>query len=236
MRHIFIGHTKQIFTVVLSGIYTIQQSFYANHFLPQKCFWNLAAHLFKIKTMENTQNTALLVMDMQSAIIAMLPDATFVKEKVAQALAIARSRNVPVIYVAVGFRKGAPEISTNNKGFTTSKERFASVSSDEFLKIHPDVAPLEQEVIVIKRRVSAFTGSDLEVILRAKGIQHIVLTGVATSGVVLSTTREAADKDYRITILSDGCADADEEVNRVLTTKIFPRQADVISVDEWCNS
>ncbi|MGZ3776864.1 MAG: isochorismatase family cysteine hydrolase [Mucilaginibacter sp.] len=183
--------------------------------------------------MENTQNTALLVMDMQLAIVGMLPDATLVKEKVAQAIANARSKNIPVIYVAVGFRKGSPEISANNKGFGASKERFASVSPDEFLKIHPDVAPFENEVTVIKRRVSAFTGSDLEVVLRAQGIQHIVLTGVATSGVVLSTTREAADKDYRITILSDGCADGDEEVHRVLTTKVFPRQADVLTVDEW---
>jgi len=60
-----------------------------------------------------------------------------------------------------------------------------------------------------------------------------VLTGVSTSGVVLSTTREATDKDYKLTILSDGCADADAEVHRVLTTKVFVRQADVLTVDEW---
>lgn len=183
--------------------------------------------------MENTQNTALLVMDMQSAIVAMLPDGSAVVGAVAKAIQMARARKIPIIYVVVGFRKGTPEISTNNKGFTTSKQRFASVKPDEFLKIHPDVAALENEITVIKRRVSAFTGSDLEVILRAQRIQHIVLTGVATSGVVLSTTREAADKDYRITILRDGCADGDEEVHHVLTTKVFPRQAEVITVDEW---
>lgn len=183
--------------------------------------------------MENTQNTALLVMDMQSAIVAMLPDATLVKQKVAQAIAHARSKNIPVIYVAVGFRKGAPEISTNNKGFSASKERFASISPEDFIKIHPDVAPLENDIIITKRRVSAFTGSDLEVILRGQDIKHIILTGIATSGVVLSTTREASDKDYHITVLADACADGDEEVHRVLTTKVFPRQADVLSVDEW---
>jgi nicotinamidase-related amidase len=183
--------------------------------------------------MENTHNTALLVMDMQSAIVAMLPDAAAITGKVAKAIDTARANKIPVIYVVVGFRKGAPEISTNNKGFAASKERFASVSPDDFLKIHPDVAPIEDEVIVIKRRVSAFTGSDLEVILRGQEIKHIVLTGIATSGVVLSTIREAADKDYRITVLADACADGDEEVHRVLTTKVFPRQADVLSVDEW---
>ena len=64
-------------------------------------------------------------------------------------------------------------------------------------------------------------------------VRHIVLAGIATSGVVLSTIREAADKDYRITVLSDCCGDADDEVHRVLTRKIFPRQADVITLEEW---
>jgi len=186
--------------------------------------------------MENKQNTVLLVMDMQSAIVSMLPDATLVKAKVAQAIANARSKNIPVIYVVVGFRKGAPEISTNNKGFSASKERFASISPEDFIKIHPDVAPLENEIVTVKRRVSAFAGSDLEVVLRGQGIQHIILTGIATSGVVLSTIREASDKDYWITVLDDACADGDEEVHRVLTKKVFPRQADVVTVDDWCNN
>jgi len=56
---------------------------------------------------------------------------------------------------------------------------------------------------------------------------------VATSGAILSTVREASDKDYTITVLSDGCTDGDEEVHRVLTTKVFPRQAEVLTVDEW---
>ena len=47
--------------------------------------------------------------------------------------------------------------------------------------------------------------------------------------------REAVDKDYQLTVLSDGCADADEEVHCVLTTKVFPRHADVITVEEWIN-
>ena len=48
------------------------------------------------------------------------------------------------------------------------------------------------------------TGSNLEVLLRGMNINHIVLTGVSTSGVVLSTAVEAADKDFQITILADG--------------------------------
>ena len=87
--------------------------------------------------------------------------------------------------------------------------------------------------MVTKRRVSAFSGSDLEVVLRAQDISHLALCGIATSGVVLSTLREAADKDYQLTVLADCCVDSDEEVQRVLLTKVFPRQAEVIEVAAW---
>ena len=104
---------------------------------------------------------------------------------------------------------------------------------EEPLSVDPAVAPQPGEMVVTKRRVSAFAGSDLEVILRGHRIEHLVLTGIATSGVVLSTLREAADKDYRLSVLSDGCADMDEEVHTVLLTKIFPRQAEVMTAAQW---
>lgn len=182
---------------------------------------------------QNTSNTALLVMDMQVGIVAMLPQAATIVNNTARAIAKARDQKIPVIYVVVGFRQGSPEISMNNKSFAASKERFESVDMAEFVKVHEGLKPQNNEVVVTKRRFSAFTGSDLEVVLRAYGAQHLVLTGISTSGVVLSTLREAADKDYRLTVLSDCCADGDEEVHQVLTTKVFPRQADVLTVGEW---
>jgi nicotinamidase-related amidase len=183
---------------------------------------------------QQIKNTVLLVMDMQAAILRMLPDASPLVNNTSRAIARARSQRIPVVYVTVGFRPGAPEVSPNNKGFVAAKERFASVDLDEFLRIEPALAPAPGEISVIKRRVSAFTGSDLEVVLRALGAEHLILSGCATSGVVLSTIREAADKDYRLTVLSDCCADLDDEVHRVLTSKVFPRQAEVITLDQWC--
>ena len=106
--------------------------------------------------------------------------------------------------------------------------------SEESFRIHSSVTPLPGEMIITKKRVSAFTGSDLEVVLRSMEIKHLILTGIATGGVVLSTLREAADKDYALTVIADCCADRDDEVHRVLTTKIYPRQAEVQTTDEWC--
>jgi nicotinamidase-related amidase len=84
--------------------------------------------------------------------------------------------------------------------------------------------------------VSAFSGSDLDVLLRGAGADTLVLSGIATSGVVLSTLRQAADLDYRITVLADACADRDPEVHRVLLEKVFPRQAVVTTADEWAET
>jgi nicotinamidase-related amidase len=190
----------------------------------------------KEKIIKMEQNTVLLVMDMQAIIVGRLPDAATVVGNIAGSIAAARERNIPVVYVVVGFRPGMPEISANNKDFAGARARSGGVNVEESMRIEPAVAPLAGEIVVVKRRVSSFTGSDLEVILRAFGARHLVLSGIATSGVVLSTLREAADKDYRITVLADGCADGDEEVHRVLTTKVFPRQADVVGVKEWTAS
>jgi len=75
--------------------------------------------------------------------------------------------------------------------------------------------------------------TDLESILRAHQVTTLVLLGIATSGVVLSTVRWAADADYEILVLEDCCADADEEVHRVLMHKVFPRQALVVQSQDW---
>jgi len=179
------------------------------------------------------QNTALLVMDVQGATVSMLTDPTVYIDSLKKAIDKARNIAIPVIYVVIGFRKGYPEASPENKAFSGIKSRAINFDTEEGTRIYSVVAPHSDDIIVTKKRVSAFTGSDLEVVLRSQGIRHLVLTGIATSGVVLSTLREAADKDYQITVLQDCCADRDEEVHRVLTTKIFPRQADVMDSQDW---
>lgn len=180
------------------------------------------------------KKTALLVMDIQGATVKMLGDSAAFMESINRAIQTARSNGIPVIYVVVGFRKGYPEASPNNKSFSAISQNAAmAFDTEEASRVHDSVAPQPGDIKIIKKRISAFTGSDLEVVLRSLEISHIVLTGIATSGVVLSTLREAADKDYTITVLSDCCADRDEEVHRVLTTKIFPRQAEVTKAAEW---
>jgi nicotinamidase-related amidase len=86
--------------------------------------------------------------------------------------------------------------------------------------------------VIVKRRVGAFTYTDLELILRSQRIETVVLFGVATSGVVLSTLRYGSDAGFKFVIADDACADMDDEVHRVLTTKVFVRQATVAPASE----
>ena len=58
-------------------------------------------------------------------------------------------------------------------------------------------------------------------------IETLILTGIITSGVVLSTLSHAADVDYRLLVVGDCCSDGDEEAHRGLLVKVFPRQATV---------
>lgn len=178
--------------------------------------------------------TALLIMDVQQGIVGRYVDpSTDLLPALRRAADAARAADVPVIYVRVAFREGAPEISARNRRFSTLARSGGMGIDDPATSIHPDIAPEKGDVVVVKKRVSAFSGSDLDVVLRGLEVDSLVLSGIATSGVVLSTLRQAADLDYRLTVLRDGCADADPEVHRVLLDKVFPRQAEVTTVEEW---
>lgn len=176
--------------------------------------------------------TALLVMDLQADIISRLGGtADPLLHRTADLIGDARRAKLTIIYVVVGFRPGYPEVSPRNPSFGAVSQagRFTATPGSD---IAPAVRPQEGDIVVAKKRVSAFAGSDLEMILRAKGIDTLVLTGLATSGVVLSTLRQAADSDYQLVVVKDCCGDVDEEVHRVLMEKVFPRQATVVTAEE----
>ncbi|MFE6073887.1 cysteine hydrolase family protein [Paenibacillus sp. NPDC057886] len=191
--------------------------------------------------MESHHNqAALLVMDMQNIIVshyAKHEDALLPFQKAIEA---ARRHNVPVIFVKVGHRQDSPPISERNKLFGKKSSRGDGNEANPAMKvamdIHESVQPLPGEFIVDKFRVSGFSGSNLETLLQTHGINTLILSGIATSGVVLSTLCEAADKDYALTVLSDACLDRDPEVHRVLVESVFPQQADVLAVDDWINA
>lgn len=177
--------------------------------------------------------TALLSMDLQLNHLAHTP-AEYLPRAV-RAHDTARSAGIPVIHVALQLRPGHIDAHPRNKIFGSLPSHLFT-ADDPGAAIHPDAAPAQGEIVVHKNRVSAFAGNNLQQILDAQDIGHLVLAGIATSGVVLSTALQAADLDYRTTVLSDACADPDPAVHRTLVDDVFPRRGEVVTVEEWARA
>jgi nicotinamidase-related amidase len=179
--------------------------------------------------------TALIIGDVQTGILDTFPWSRTVLPPLQEALAHARASAIPVVFVRTALRGIDADIPKRNpiaSWLASSGDLFRE--GTPATQVHCAVAPLDDEPVVIKRRVSAFTGTDLDALLRARNVTSVILTGVATSGVVLATLLAAVELDYGVTVLADCCADEDDKVHSLLTTAVFPgRGARVTSSEDW---
>ncbi|MFD8533649.1 cysteine hydrolase family protein [Streptosporangium canum] len=180
--------------------------------------------------------TALIIGDLQAGIVDGHPfvaDMLPVMEETI--LPAARAAGTLVIFIRTGLRTSGLDAAAGNP-LVTALRRTGTLFHEESPEtlVHPRIAPLPGEAVVLKRRASAFAGTDLDLLLRAQRIDSIVLTGVATGAMVAATLYDAADRDYRLTVLSDACADGEPDVHDFLVSRVFPaRGADVLTSHEW---
>jgi nicotinamidase-related amidase len=181
-------------------------------------------------------HTAVLAMDCQAGIVSI-----FVKspeefvERASKVLRAARKAGILVVHVQVGFRPGLPEVSGRNKLLAAIKSspQHQKLFQGAAGAIHPALGPDPGDIVVTKHRVSAFTGTDLEMLLRAKEVETIILFGIATSGVVLSTLLHASDCDYKLIVIGDCCADLDAQLHEALLTRLFALRGEVLTAGEF---
>ena len=177
--------------------------------------------------------TALIIGDVQRGITGAYPFTRAVVPPLTALLPRAREAGVLIVFVHIAFRPNRADLPPGNPLFETF---FAA--RDIFHEGVPgteiDLPVLEEDVVILKRRASAFAGTDLDLVLRARGIETIAIAGVATSAMVAATCYDAADRGYRITVLRDGCADSDAAVHDFFMDKVFPGRAhDVVSCARW---
>jgi nicotinamidase-related amidase len=181
-------------------------------------------------------HTAVVAMDCQAGIVSIYATQPeeFV-ERASMVLRAARAAGMLLIHVQVGFRSGLPEVSERNRLFAAIKSN--SERQKLFLgpagAIHPALGPEAGDIVVTKHRVSAFRGTDFEMILRANEIGTLVLFGIATSGVVLSTLLEAVDADFQVVVIADCCTDRDTELHAALMDRLFPTRAQLMTSGEF---
>jgi ureidoacrylate peracid hydrolase len=122
-------------------------------------------------------------------------------------------------------------------------ERVALVEGGNGIEIYDELKPLANEVVLKKRRFSAFYGTDLDIILRSSGMEAVVITGVTTENCCHATARDALFNNYRVIFLSDATGTFDypdlgygamraAEVHRASLIVLAMSTAHVMTVDE----
>ena len=177
--------------------------------------------------------TALIIGDVQRGITSAYPFARQVVAPLTELLPRARAAGVLVVFVRIAFRSNRADLPPGNALFSTffeAREIFheTMAGSEIDLPLH------DEDVVVLKRRASAFAGTDLDLVLRAQAVDAIAVAGVATGAMVAATCYDAADRGYRVTVLRDGCADGDHAIHEFFMDKVFPsRGHDVVSCARW---
>lgn len=173
------------------------------------------------------KSTLFLIMDMMNDLVAEdgFSAASYgvqVKQRgvlanTAAAIAAARAAGAKVGYVRVAFSSDYREAPANSPIFSGARKNGIFRLGTWGTEVHSALAPQVQDFDIVKHRVSPFYGTSLEPILRANGIERIVLCGVSTNGVVHSGAREAHDRDYEVVVFEDCCAGvtADEHMHAI---------------------
>ncbi|MGW2088117.1 cysteine hydrolase [Streptomyces sp. NPDC001880] len=181
-------------------------------------------------------HTALLVMDCQPAILAALPDGGEYEALVGRvegAIADVRAKGGTIAYVRLGFTEADwVAIPAVNRSFAPLAQYRVMHHEDPATAINERLAPQDCDIVVRKIRYGGMSTTDLDQQLRRHGITTLIVSGVSTSGAVLSTVVDAADRDYRLYVLSDGVADPDTEVHNLLLHRVFPSRAHIIDTAE----
>jgi nicotinamidase-related amidase len=178
------------------------------------------------------QKTAFLTLDLQKGVFGLVPDSERVMPVAAKAVAFARQNQFRIIHVGLEFSEGHPEIADFESPLLRVKQNNLFVKGTPAVEFHGDIFHPD-DLVIYKQRVGAFSDNHLELVLRSRRVEHLVVFGIATSGIVLSTLRRAFDLDFRSVVLKDACFDSDQEVHRVLTEKVFPVQAWVAATDKF---
>jgi gluconolactonase len=188
--------------------------------------------------------TALMVMDFENDIahpqgkfaamgVAAHLEQTRAIENAETALGAARARGLPVIHVRVAWRPGHPELNRDVPFWAGVIQGDALVESTWGAEFLPALAPATDEVVIVKRGVSAFNGTELGPYLAFKGIKTLVLAGVVTNWVIEGTTRDAADLGYTLVVLEDCCASFSEEMHRFSVQNILGALATLTTAEAF---
>ncbi|MFH1489169.1 MAG: isochorismatase family cysteine hydrolase, partial [Pseudomonadota bacterium] len=187
------------------------------------------------------QRTALINVDMQNCFVAdspiAAPDGLTVLNRINPLIAACRRAGIVVIHTAYMLRPDGSNLGVHGEISPLAKAGILNKGS-ESASLHPDLIVDIRDIILEKPRFGAFHGTDLELILRARGIDTVIISGIATNVCCETTAREATVRDFHVFFLSDGTATADmgnasaAELQKATLATLGALFAQVLTVDE----
>lgn len=135
--------------------------------------------------------------------------------RTADLLTVARRTGALVVFTRVCFRPGYPDLVANGPLLAGCQAAGALVDGDWGAAVLDELTPQDSDIVVSHRRISGLYGTDLDTVLRARGITHLLLTGVATNFTVLNTAFDAVNAGYTTTAVTDCCSAADQAIHDV---------------------
>ena len=149
------------------------------------------------------------------------------------ALEVARAAGIAIMHVGNAWREGHPDINAYAPWMREAKDAGRSVEDTWGTEFFEPVAPRDGEFVVHKRAVSAFSGTELDRLLRVRDLSTVALAGSITNMAVEGTAREASDRGYRVIILGDCCESVSDEWQDFSMTQILPLIAQVVTVADF---
>jgi nicotinamidase-related amidase len=176
--------------------------------------------------------TAILPMDLQNDIVAGTPNVEPILANIAQVLQVGRQKQVPIVYVTVSFHEDYRDAPLNSPLYQMVKEHNMVRAGTPGAQIHTSVSPQPNELVINKTCVNPFVTTNLQQVLNGLDVNTLILMGLWTNYVVEATARDASDLDYRVIVVSDGCASNSEENHNFAINQILPTLTTVASLDE----
>ncbi|MCQ4206285.1 isochorismatase family protein [Streptomyces longispororuber] len=176
------------------------------------------------------ERPALVLIDLQNGILGLPtvhPSDGVLKNAVRLADAF-RAKGLPVVRVRVAWSPDGGDLPVSR----SAAPGLTQAPPAEFAAFPDELGPLGDDIVITKRHWGAFTGTELDLQLRRRGVTQIVLGGISTSIGVESTARSAFELSYHLVVVDDATTDTDAASHEHTFGKIFPRIAELGSTED----